>query len=100
MTVYLHGVGHFHPENEISNQFLEDLDIGTNDQWIIDRVGIRARRTVLPLDYIRETKNAEPRDAMDAALYTTGIAVRRVGSVPPSPATSRKRSGWRFPPST
>ena len=70
MTIYLHGVGHAHPENEISNQFLEDLDIGTNDQWIIDRVGIRSRRTVLPLDYIRETKNAEPRDAMEVAVYS------------------------------
>jgi 3-oxoacyl-[acyl-carrier-protein] synthase-3 len=87
VTLYLHGIGHFHPENEISNQFLEDLDIGTNDQWIIDRVGIRSRRTVLPLDYIRETKNAEPRDAMDAALYSnaeigrraTEIAISRAG---------------------
>jgi 3-oxoacyl-[acyl-carrier-protein] synthase-3 len=77
LTVFLHGIGHFHPENEISNQFLEDLDIGTNDQWIIDRVGIRSRRTVLPLDYIRETKNAEPRDAMEVALYSNAELGRR-----------------------
>jgi 3-oxoacyl-[acyl-carrier-protein] synthase-3 len=77
VTLYLHGVGHFHPENEISNQFLEDLDIGTNDQWILDRVGIRSRRTVLPLEYIHKTKNAEPRDAMEAALYTNADLGRR-----------------------
>ena len=63
----MHGIGHFNPSNEITNQFLEDLDIGTSDQWILDRVGIRSRRTVLPLEYIRETRNAEPREAMEAA---------------------------------
>ena len=81
MTLYLHGVGHFHPENEISNQFLEDLDIGTNDQWILDRVGIRSRRTVLPLEYIRKTKNAEPRDAMEAALYANAELGRRAAEL-------------------
>jgi 3-oxoacyl-[acyl-carrier-protein] synthase-3 len=47
MTMYLHGLGHFHPENEITNQFLTDLDIGTNAQWIVERTGILSRRTVL-----------------------------------------------------
>ncbi len=70
MSLYLHGLGHFHPESEITNQFLTDLDIGTNDQWIMERVGIRARRTVLSLDYIRETRNADPGGAVEAALYT------------------------------
>ena len=87
MSLYLHGIGHFHPENEITNQFLEDLDIGTDHQWIMDRVGIRSRRTVLPLDYIRDTRNRDTRQAMDVALYThadTGVlaaemAVERAG---------------------
>ena len=57
MTLYLHGLGHFHPENEITNRFLEELDIGTDEQWIMDRVGIRSRRTVLSPDYIRDTRN-------------------------------------------
>lgn len=81
MTLYLHSVGHFHPENEISNQFLEDLDIGTNDQWIVDRVGIRSRRTVLPLEYIRETRNAEPRTAMEVALYSNADLGRRAAEL-------------------
>lgn len=67
MSVYLHGLGHAHPENEISNRFLEDLDIGTDDAWIVERVGIRSRRTVLPLDYIRTTRNRDPRAALEAA---------------------------------
>lgn len=76
MSVYLHGLGHFHPENEITNDFLEELDIGTNDEWILERVGIRSRRTTLPLDYIRTTKNRDPREAADATLYTHADAGR------------------------
>ncbi len=70
MSVYLHGLGHFHPTAEITNKFLEDLDIGTTDAWIMERVGIRARRTVLSLDYLRTTKNADPRAALEASEYT------------------------------
>ncbi|HSD10679.1 MAG TPA: ketoacyl-ACP synthase III [Candidatus Binatia bacterium] len=70
MTLHLHGLGHFHPENQITNGFLEGLDIGTSDAWIVERVGIRTRRTVLPLDYIRETRNHDARAAREASLHT------------------------------
>jgi 3-oxoacyl-[acyl-carrier-protein] synthase-3 len=70
MSLFLHGLGHFHPENEVSNAFLEALDIGTTEAWILERVGIRSRRTVLSLDYIRETRNTDIRAAADAAAYT------------------------------
>ena len=70
MALNLLGLGHFHPNNEISNAFLESLDIGTDDDWIMERVGIRSRRTVLPLDYIRETRNAESRAASEAAEFS------------------------------
>lgn len=69
MSLYLHGVGHFHPENAIDNAFLEALDIGTTDAWIKERVGIETRRTVLSLDYIRRTKNEDPRAAREASSY-------------------------------
>ena len=68
--VYLHGLGHFHPENVITNRFLADLDIGTTEDWIMERVGIETRRTILPLDYLRETKNADPRATCEARLYS------------------------------
>jgi 3-oxoacyl-[acyl-carrier-protein] synthase-3 len=55
--IFIHGIGAFHPENIIDNQFLTDLDIGTTDHWITERVGIKQRRTVLSLDYIKETYN-------------------------------------------
>src|SRR5688572_3128132 len=75
--LYFHGIGHFHPENQIDNAFLESLDIGTSDPWIMERVGIRSRRTVLPLDYIRATKNKDLRAAQEAALYTNAETGRR-----------------------
>jgi len=28
--LYLHGIGHFHPETVIDNRFLESLDIGVD----------------------------------------------------------------------
>ncbi len=78
-ALYVHGVGHFHPENVIDNAFLESLDIGTNEQWILERVGIRERRTVLPLDYIRDTKNADAAAGQEAALYSNVETGRRAG---------------------
>jgi 3-oxoacyl-[acyl-carrier-protein] synthase III len=75
--LYVHGIGHFHPENVIDNRFLEDLDIGTNDAWIVERVGIHTRRTVLPLDYIRETRNADVRAGQEAAQYSNAETGRR-----------------------
>jgi len=67
--IYLHGIGHFHPENVITNRFLEELEIGTDEAWIMERVGIRERRTVLSLDYIRRTKNHDTRAAHEASVY-------------------------------
>jgi 3-oxoacyl-[acyl-carrier-protein] synthase-3 len=70
VTIHLHGIGHCFPDNVISNQFLEELDIGTNDAWIMERVGIRSRRTVMSLDYIRTTRNVDPRASVDARTHT------------------------------
>jgi 3-oxoacyl-[acyl-carrier-protein] synthase-3 len=81
MGLHLHSVGHFHPELEITNRFLEDLDIGTDDAWIQGRVGIRSRRTVLPLDYIRKTRNREPRAALEVAVYSNAQLARRAAEM-------------------
>jgi 3-oxoacyl-[acyl-carrier-protein] synthase III len=73
LAVHLHGLGHAHPEPEITNRFLESLEIGTDDAWILERVGIRSRRTVLPLDYIRTTRNREPLAALEAATESNAV---------------------------
>jgi 3-oxoacyl-[acyl-carrier-protein] synthase-3 len=79
--LYLHSLGHFYPENLIDNRFLEELDIGTNDEWIIERVGIRKRYTVLPLDYIKRTRNADIRAGQEAALYSNVESSRRAATM-------------------
>jgi len=81
MALYLHGLGHFHPENVISNRFLEELDIGTTQEWIMERVGIQERRTALSLDYIQATRNRDPRAALEASSHTNariGAAAARM----------------------
>ncbi|MEN8184039.1 MAG: ketoacyl-ACP synthase III, partial [Myxococcota bacterium] len=89
------GLGHFHPENEITNRFLQELDIGTNEEWIMERVGIRSRRTVLPLDYIRETRNQDLREAQEVALYSSAEAGRRAAEMAIARAgIDRSEIGW------
>ena len=79
MSLFLHGLGHAHPPNEITNRFLEELDIGTTEAWILERVGIHSRRTVLPLDYIRSTRNADLRAAPEAAEIGNAELAARAG---------------------
>lgn len=78
--IFIHGIGHFHPNNIIDNQFLTDLNIDTSNEWIIDRVGIKQRRTVLDLDYIKNTYNknrAETTKNMQFYNYQTGAFAAR-----------------------
>lgn len=79
--LFLHGIGHFHPENTIDNVFLESLDIGTSAQWILERTGIQRRSTLLPLSYIRETRNKDPRALLEVQCYEnaeTGLFAARM----------------------
>lgn len=81
MTLHLHGLGHVHPDAEIDNKFLESLDIGTDDAWIVERTGIRSRRTVLDLDYVRSTRNRDVRAARAAQTVTAGELGRRAAEL-------------------
>jgi 3-oxoacyl-[acyl-carrier-protein] synthase-3 len=74
-------MGHFHPENVIDNAFLESLGIETNDAWILERVGIKRRHTVLPLDYIRQTQNKDPRAAIEAATMSNAVTGAKAGQM-------------------
>ncbi len=85
--LYLHALGHFHPDTVLDNHFLSSLDIGVDVKWIEDRVGIIERRTTLPLEYLRQTRNQDPRAALEAAHTTasqmsaraTKLALERAG---------------------
>ena len=50
---YIHAMGHYHPKNILNNDFFDELDIGSDAQWVEDRTGIRSRHRVLdPKDLI------------------------------------------------
>jgi len=46
--VVVTGLGHFHPKNLIDNSFFNQLDIGSDAQWVTERTGIKSRCSVLP----------------------------------------------------
>lgn len=94
--MFVLGMGFSYPETEIDNAFLESLGTGTTAQWIEDKIGILTRRTTLPLEYIRETKNRDQRVAQEVAsenatelgvraarqaLERAGIAADSVGAI-------------------
>jgi len=88
--IHVHGLGHFHPPTRLDNDFLVRLDIGTDEEWILERVGIRSRRTVLPLDYIATTRNADPLRASAVSTHNNAqtaaaaarMAMERAGVEP------------------
>ena len=43
MRAIISGIGHFAPENKLTNKDLEKM-VDTNDEWIVSRTGIRERR--------------------------------------------------------
>ena len=63
-------VGHFQPETRITNKFIEDLGLDTTTDWIMAKIGIESRATTLPLEYIKETFNEDPRLARAVATHT------------------------------
>ena len=94
--LFLRGIGHAHPENRITNAFLESLQIGTDEAWIVQRTGIKERRTILPLPHIENTRNLDlasnlkfiregaadmVRRAAQMALQRADIRVQDVGLV-------------------
>jgi 3-oxoacyl-[acyl-carrier-protein] synthase-3 len=87
MTLNILGMGYCHPSTIIDNQFLRNLDIDSDPDWIIEKIGIETRRSCLPLDYIKETKNKDPRAAEELLEMTPAqmgaraaeMAVKQVG---------------------
>ncbi|WKZ57903.1 MAG: 3-oxoacyl-[acyl-carrier-protein] synthase III C-terminal domain-containing protein [Bdellovibrionota bacterium] len=68
--LHILGIGFSHPTNVIDNPFIEQLNVGTNEAWILDKIGIRERRTSLPLSYISETRNQDAEQALAHAENT------------------------------
>jgi 3-oxoacyl-[acyl-carrier-protein] synthase-3 len=54
--MYIYSMGHYWPENIIDNKLFDTLDIGSEGEWIWDRVGIKERRSVMTPDMIRDVR--------------------------------------------
>ena len=63
-ALYLHGMGHFHPENVITNRFLEEMDIGTSETWIMERVGIHDTPHRAPFGLHKRDKKQGPESSL------------------------------------
>ncbi len=62
---YIHGIGSSLPKTRISNDFLHrEAGLEKGQDWVDSRLGINSRYSVLSLDYIRETKNKNPDQAI------------------------------------
>lgn len=57
--LFVTAMGHHVPSNVLDNAFFDSLDIGSDAQWIEDRVGIRERRSVLRPEEIRALRFGE-----------------------------------------
>jgi len=59
------GLGWHLPKNEITNDFLhKDVGLERGQDWVDSRLGINRRFSVLSKDYIRQTKNKNPGQAL------------------------------------
>ena len=71
------GAGCAYPATIIDNQFLGSLGQGLSAEAIFEQFGVERRRSCLPLEYLKETKNQDRSKAAGAALETpTELAVR------------------------
>jgi len=62
------GLGYSLAKTELDNEFLhEQVGIALGPDWVKTRLGIYKRYTVLSKDYIKDTKNADPRAAIALA---------------------------------
>ncbi|RIL08847.1 MAG: hypothetical protein DCC75_07920, partial [Proteobacteria bacterium] len=64
------GIGSAYGATLLDNSTLSAIDKRFQDKSYFNRTGIESRYTTLPLDYIKQTGNRDPRGAPTAALQT------------------------------
>lgn len=75
--VRIAGTGAFLPETRLTNAILEARGIGTTEEWILERTGIRERRMVEPGTPVSEVA----RPAAESALEAAGIGAEDVDAI-------------------
>jgi 3-oxoacyl-[acyl-carrier-protein] synthase III len=71
--LHIVGMGSAHPDEFLTNEFITNLDVGTNSEWIEAKIGIKTRVTSLKKEYIHETKNSDPTQSIK---FATSDAVK------------------------
>jgi 3-oxoacyl-[acyl-carrier-protein] synthase-3 len=62
---FVHGMGWALPKNELDDEFLhKEVGLEKGPEWNRSRLGIHTRYSVLSRDYIRQTKNKNPMQAI------------------------------------
>lgn len=66
--LFLHGMGDYLPEHELTNEFLHaEVGLERTLDWVASRLGIERRFSVLSPAFIRDTKNRKPAQAVQHA---------------------------------
>lgn len=70
--MFILGAGAAHPDNVLTGDTLASLGVASSsaDQALLGRFGVRTRRTTLPLEYLRSTKNPDVLEARKVATAT------------------------------
>ena len=69
-------LGHYQPSRVLTNDDLAQM-VETNDAWIQDRVGIRARRIAAPEETVADMAAA----AAEKALAASGLSAADIDTV-------------------
>lgn len=76
--MFILGAGARHPDNLLTDEVLASLGMApaSTNEALLTRFGVRSRRTTLPIEYLRETKNVDVLEARKVATATpTSLAV-------------------------
>jgi len=93
MTLSILGMGHALPGHEVTNAFLhEKVGLEKGLDWVGSRLGIERRFSVLSNDYILETKNRKPAQAI---AHARGNGMTPVGMGVAAARLACERAGVR-----
>lgn len=76
--MFILGVGAAHPEVEVTDEFLASIGVTPTAQetQLLSRFGVETRRSSIPQDYVRTTKNSDVLEGRAVALASpTSLAV-------------------------
>lgn len=68
--LFITGAGYAYPSGSVDRETLESLQLGIDLALIEQRSGITSRRTTLPVDFIRSTRNASLPQSFATAVET------------------------------